>query len=54
MMREPGLEPGSQPWQGRVIATILLPLISAEKRCVKKGFESHDFYTRVFPYSLWV
>lgn len=23
-MREPGFEPGSQPWQGRIIATILL------------------------------
>ena len=30
-MREPGVEPGSQPWQGRILTTGLLALNQARE-----------------------
>ena len=35
-VRKPGFEPGSQPWQGYILATILLPLVSKN---ICKGYK---------------
>ena len=35
-VRKPGFEPGSQPWQGYILATILLPLFSKN---ICKGYK---------------
>jgi hypothetical protein len=29
MVRVPGIEPGSRPWEGRILATIRYPLVEA-------------------------
>ena len=37
-MRKPGLEPGSQPWQGQIITTKLLALVIHIKNLALKSF----------------